>query len=390
MSFKLNDQQESAVYKGLNWYYLESHKKQMFNVCGYAGSGKSTTLKFMIEAMGLSTNSVLYVALTGKAVSVLRMKGHMASTIHRAFYNAKPYKNTVFFSKKQTIPSNIKLIVIDEFGMVEDKMTLEILSFGIPVMTLSDNKQLPPVFGKNTFIDEDDKIDVFLDKVMRTDNTSGILDIAMDFRLQKIPKIGTYGRSRVIESKDDCKDMLEYDKVLCWTNKTRRYLNTVIRSELGITDRYPVKGEKIMFLGNRYDKFIEYIGIEICLVNGMECWVLENSEIIDEYQIRVKARPTFLSEDDDFFDVIVNRRVFDAYCDEGVPDTKTLMILDKEEERDSVFCDFAHCGSVHSSQGSEWQNILVIGEMPEHRPEFWKWAYTAATRASYSLDYYFS
>ena len=385
MAFKLNDQQHDAVMKCLNWYYLESHKKNMFIVCGLAGSGKSTCLRSMIEALGLGKNSVLYCAITGKASLVMKMKGHLANTIHRSFYNAKPYKNSVFFTLKQSIPSNVKLIVIDEFGMVEDNMTREILSFGIPVIVLCDNKQLPPVFGKNTYIDEDEKLDVFLTKVMRTNDTTGILQLADLARNKKDLPVGTIGLSRVLDDKNKLKSMLDYSKVICWTNRTRRFLNDYIRKEIGITSRYPLKGERIMFLGNRYDHTIDYIGIEICITNGMECIVMEDYHIENDKQIRLKVRPIFIDDEDIFFDVLCNRRVFDSYV-EDTPDIKTLMITDKEEELGSVFCDFCYAVSAHQAQGSSWYDILVIDEMPKHRPEYSRWLYTAITRSENSVD----
>lgn len=384
MSFRLNDQQEAAVFIALDWYYMKSDKQQLLTVAGLAGTGKSTCLRSIISALGLMHNSVLYVALTGKAVSVLRMKGHQASTIHRAFYSAKPYKNSVFFTRKPSIPSNIKLIVIDEFGMIGDTMIKDILSFGIPVVALGDPGQLPPLFEQNTFMEET-KLDVFLDKVMRTTDTSGILTLAMEARNKNNLIPGVYGDSRVLDVKENLKPMLDYDKVLCWTNKTRKYLNSYIRKELGMVSRYPLRGERVMFLGNRYDKSIDYMGIELYLVNGLECEVVEDCYQIDDNQICMKARPTFVDDPELYFDVMCNKWVFDSYFEE-VPDIKTLMATDREEERGSIFCDFAYAASVHSSQGSEWKNILVVDEMTKWRPEYYAWLYTALTRASVSVD----
>ena len=69
MAFKLNDEQEEAVYTAINWYYLESYRKQLFVIGGLAGTGKTTCLRSIIQALGLTDNSVLYCSLTGKAVS---------------------------------------------------------------------------------------------------------------------------------------------------------------------------------------------------------------------------------------------------------------------------------------------------------------------------------
>jgi len=382
---KLNQQQEDALFKALNWYFCDSYKKQLFTLCGLAGTGKSTCLKSIIGAMGLTHHSVLYVTFSGKASAVLRLKGLMAMTIHKAFYNAKPYKQSVSFKRKQTIPNNIKIIVIDEFSMVPDYMTNDILSFGVPILTLSDPGQLPPLYFPNTYVENEDKLDVFLTQVMRSSDASGILDLAMLARSKKPLRLGNYGDSRVVCTLKQLKVLSTYDKILSWTNKTRRSVNSLIRSELNITSRYPVTGEKIAFLANRYDKFVVYIDIELCIVNGLECIVLEDSEIINEYQILVKARPSFIDDPSIFFEVLCSRTPFDSYY-ETTPDIKTLMETDKSEERDSIYADFAYAATVSASQGSEWGNVLVIDEMPKWRPEYSKWLYTALTRASLSVD----
>lgn len=384
MGFKLTKKQSDAVLLALNWYYSSKSIERPLIIAGLAGSGKSSVIRYICETLGLLNSNILYTALTGKAVSVLRMKGHMANTIHKSFYNAKPFKNTVFFKKKQSLPRFIKLIIIDEFGMVGDSMIEDILSFGIPTIGVGDHLQLPPIFQKNSYMIEE-HLDIFLDEVMRADDNSGILTIAMDSRNRKDLVPGTYCASRVLECKDDLKPMLDYDKVLCWTNKTRKYLNKMIRHELGIMSRYPLAGEKIVFLGNRYDINIEYLGIDICIVNGMECTVLEDSLILNDDQIAIKAKPTFIEDDDLYFDVECHRAIFDSY-EENIPNIKKIMETDRENEIYSVFCDFAYAITCTSSQGSEWPNILVIDEMNRWRPEYYRWMYTAITRASKSVD----
>ena len=384
MSFKLNGEQEEAVFAAMNWYYLESYRKQLFVIGGLAGSGQSTCLRSIIQALGLNNNSVMYCALSGKAVSVLRMKGHSANTIHKSFYSARIFKNNVYFSKKKTVTLNIKLIVIDEFGMVPNSMIKDILSFGIPVIGLGDPGQLPPLFEPNSYIEEKN-LDVFLTKVMRTNDTTGILTLAMQARLGNELVPGKYGNSRVLDHKNDIKSFLDYDVVLCWSNKTRRALNQHIREELGITSKYPVAGEKISILGNRYDISLNYMGIELFLVNGLGCFLNEDCHQINDHQLSMVARPYFIDEQEAYFNISVNKYVYDSYH-EHVHDTKTLMQIDREHDRGSVFSDFAYALSIHSSQGSEFGNILIIDEMPKYRPEYSKWLYTGITRGVRSVD----
>lgn len=384
MSFKLNKKQQEAVLKSLEWYYCKSYDKPLFIISGVAGSGKSTTIDSIIKTLGILKNNILFTTLIGKAASVLRLKGHLANTIHKTFYNAKVYKNNVYFTKKHSIPSFIKLIIIDEFGMVDNNIVEDILSFGIPVIALGDFCQLPPVFGKNDFLTEE-LSDIFLDEVMRTDDKSGILTLAMNARKKETIIPGIYGDSRVLLNKDDIDILTNYDKIITWTNKTRKYLNRLIRNMLNIDEIYPTKNEKVVFLHNRYDKMISYLGIDINIMNGIECIVLEDYKIINEDQIQLKLRPIFFDDNCEYFDVLCNRKIFDSY-DENNIDNKTLMMIDKEKNLNSVFCDFSYAITGTASQGSEWGKILVIDEMPKYRPEYWKWLYTAITRAKSKID----
>ena len=56
-------------------------------ISGYAGSGKSTLVKFIIAALDVPPEEVCYVAFTGKAASVLKQKGcENAMTVHKLLY----------------------------------------------------------------------------------------------------------------------------------------------------------------------------------------------------------------------------------------------------------------------------------------------------------------
>jgi exodeoxyribonuclease-5 len=47
---------------------------------------------------------------------------------------------------------------------------------------------------------------------------------------------------------------------------------------------------------------------------------------------------------------------------------------------------FAHCITAHKSQGSEWDNVVVINDYArQNEPEYWNWLYTSVTRAKKSI-----
>lgn len=386
MGFKLTKGQEEAVYKGVSWYYIHSAKKPIFVVGGLAGTGKSSSVKKVCEAIGILPKNILYCALTGKVVSVLRQKGHTANTIHKIFYNAKVIKDKVYFNLKHNIPPNIELIVIDELGMITDEMVDDILSFGVPTIGLGDPKQVGPVFGENKYIQEKN-LDIFLTKVMRTDDSSGILDIAKYYREKNIPDFGVYGRSRVLKDKKDLKDYSEYDMVICWKNKTRRNLNQIIRKDMGYEGVYPKKGERVYFRQNNYNQKIVYEGIDIYVANGLECKMLEDSEVIDDDIIRIKCKPTFIPDYEDiYFEIDCCKMVFDSYLYEKQIDLDYIIMKYKDHEVDMIFMDFAWAVTTHASQGSGWGNILVIDECYRGRGEYYNICYTSVTRGEVSVD----
>ena len=57
---------------------LERHKnnEKYTVISGYAGTGKSTLVKFAIDALNVEKSKVAYATFTGKAAEVLRKKGN--------------------------------------------------------------------------------------------------------------------------------------------------------------------------------------------------------------------------------------------------------------------------------------------------------------------------
>jgi exodeoxyribonuclease-5 len=387
LEFKdLNDQQKEAVDKAMNWYFIRSPEKNSFVLSGYAGTGKSSTLRFIIESLGLDNDSVLFAALTGKAASVLKIKGHQANTIHRTFYQPIPSSNGgCFFKLKRTIPSGIGLIVIDEAAMVEQRMLKDILSYNIPVLMMGDCGQLKPIYGGNEFITMENS-DVILTKVMRSSDESGILELATMARNGEIIRPGNYGHSRVLDDKRDLLPYDNYSKVICWKNTTKRALNQMLREDFGYTSVYPIKGEKIVFLNNNYNYYIDYKDMILPIINGLECIILENAKVINSEQIMIKAKPYFIEEDDIYFEVPCSKRIFDSYSNGIIEDLKTIAFEEREKGGMTCLADFAYAITCHSAQGSEYNNVLVMNEMPRYRPEYNNWYYTSITRSISRCD----
>ena len=380
----LTDEQRNAIVKACAWYYDTSfNKKNYFVISGYAGTGKSTIVRTLIEVLGLANYNVLFAAFTGKASLILRIKGNMANTIHKSFYNIYYGDNGMYyFSVKRSLPSTIKLIVIDECSMINDKMIKDILSFNLPTIFLGDIGQLPPVIGQNSLLKDVNNIDAQLTKVLRQDDTSGILGLATQSRNGEKLKEGTYKNCRVLHLKD-IDDITKYDIILCWRNSTRKLFNQAVRKELGLKDIYPIKGEKVIGLKNNYFHQIEYQGIPIFPVNGLPSTVISDYKLTkDKKNILLDYRPDFIKDPKGpFFRTICHPEYFNNY---GYDIEKDPFI--KDDEDDLVHLDFGYALSVHRSQGSEYKRGLLLDEFQGNEDIHNKFLYTGITRFMQGVD----
>lgn len=381
----LNSQQRDAVVKVIDWYFTgDLENRPIYTLTGVAGSGKSSIIPTIISVLGLNTYNVLFTAYTGKAVSVLRMKGMTANTIHKQFYNIyRSSRGSFSFTPKSSLPSLIKLIVIDEFSMINDKMIDDIESFGIPIIALGDPVQLPPVIGRNTIMEDVDNLDTILTKVMRQDDSSGILDLATMSRNNEVIPFGKYKDCNVFHL-SDIKDLTKYDVILCWKNSTRRTFNRIIRDKLGLTSIYPQKNEKLLCLKTNYFNEIEYDNIQIFPVNGMELISIDSHYNITDNNFSLRFKPSFIESNNIYFDTECSKICFDHYLKDIQKDP--VLVDENNTEDRSILFDWGYAVSVHKSQGSQWNRVLILDEFKGPGDVYRKWLYTAITRAQKSCD----
>ena len=286
MGIILNDQQEECVKKAVEWYHKIS-SKQTFEISGPAGSGKTTIVRTIIQELGIRIEDVLFVAYVGKAALQLTRSGVNGRTIHSTFYDIEfvPVKvedgNILVkngrlvtrpeFVKKEKIPSNIKLIDIDEAPMVNESFGVDIESFGVPIICLGDLQQLPPVIGGSKYLLRPDYV---LTKIMRQAEGNPIIYLSqLASRGEHIP-YGKYGDRCYVIPKEKVNDnmLLNADMILTPTNRSRIHYNRYIRECLrGIESELPVEGEKLICRKNNRNRII---GDGVYLVNGMIGYVI--------------------------------------------------------------------------------------------------------------------
>ena len=227
-------------------------------ISGYAGSGKSTLVKYIVAALGFYEDDVAYVAYTGKAANVLKNKGcKNATTAHKLLYYANRTKDGGYiFRPRERLEKDYKLIVVDEVSMLPDELWYQLLSHGVYVLAMGDPGQLPPVKASAAPILE--KPHVFLDEIMRQAQESAIIRLSMHIREGKafntFPTVS--GEVRIIPHKyqfaDEDITLLSASQVICGTNAERNRINQRIRQLQGRGPE-PEIGDKIIGLDNHWD-----------------------------------------------------------------------------------------------------------------------------------------
>lgn len=395
----LNKMQEVARAKFCEWYKNPTiRSRPWFEISGPAGSGKTYVVRMIIESLHLKLDDVIFMAFVGKAALALRLSGVNGKTIHSAIYKVS-YRNKkdsdeniiyfgghpvieTYFEKLKSLPPNIKLLVVDEGGMVDTTKGEDILSFGIPVLVLGDLHQLPPVFGTSLFLQ---KPDVILNEIMRQAKDSQIIYLSQLAMHGFYIPYGVYGNGEctVIRPSELTDDHLRMaDLVICNTNLTRDKINWYIRDKIyGIQSNTIEIGDKLICRQNCYDILLDddSLGVDIALANGLIGTVMDTKKNTGKgsNRLAIEFKPEFSTEC--FHDVPINP----GYV---LSEYEYRRTVNAKYDPDVVF-ELGYCSTCHLAQGSQYPTILVyLDAIPGRQSDYFKkWLYTAITRAKEKL-----
>ncbi|MCI7205007.1 MAG: AAA family ATPase [Clostridium sp.] len=384
----------NAQQKGLK-IALERYKngEKYTTISGYAGTGKSTLVKFIISALDVEESKVAYAAYTGKAAEVLRKKGNPnAMTLHRLLYDSIPRPAGGFYRKPKT-KLDYTIVVVDEVSMVPKSMIDLLLAHKVYVIFLGDPFQLPQIDKKeaHTLLD---KPHIFLDEVMRQAAESEIIQTTMKIRNYENIDFNKGKEVIVIPKKELVTGHLTWaDQVICGTNATRQALNNQIRGLYGF-EGLPQDGEKIVIKRNYWD---------ICnncgdaLVNGCIGTFKNPFESFRRLPSYIKNNrrdlpviiSEFVSEDGSSFGNIEFDKDF-LLIEEPCIDWKVSYQLSKLKNKLGDIipkqATYGYALTGHAAQGSQWDKVLVIEEnFPFSKEEHARWLYTCCTRPSEKL-----
>ena len=361
-------------------------------ISGYAGSGKSTLVRFIIEALDIDEDNVIYTSYTGKATQVLQKKGNKnTSTLHKLLYESIPLCGGGFYRRPKTF-LGVDIVVVDEISMVPKFLIDQLLLHRVYVIFLGDPFQLPQIDkGEDNHILDNPHI--FLDEIMRQAEESEIIQLTMKIREGKnIPLF--HGQDvQVLSAADLNTGMLSWaDQIICATNKTRISINNLMRTSYGF-EGLPKDGEKMICLRNYWDKSNEN---EDALVNGTTGIIRNPFESFREIPRTIKNNRyrlpiivgNFQTDSGEFNSLELDKEMI--LTGKKCIDWKVSFQLGKMKNKigDIVPLEFAFAYAItgHKSQGSEYEKVLVIEEnFPFDKKEHARWLYTCCTRASEKL-----
>ena len=297
LPFEANEGQRILLDK-LSQFITSSDPRKAFILRGYAGTGKTTIMAALVEALQQLQQRIVLLAPTGRAAKVLSRHSHTpAYTIHKYIYRQKRLGEDIF-----TLNDNLHhdtLFIVDEASMIsglrdnpmfgsgillDDLVRYVYNDKGCYLLMLGDDAQLPPIgSNKSPALDETYmsgyQLSIFshtLTEVARQAIDSGILENATRLRplalgdsteeicnglVDNIWKIIEFRKDICTVSGTELLEAIEqsYSEVgveetilLTRTNKRTNIYNQGIRARILWKEEEIGNGDRVMVCKNNY------------------------------------------------------------------------------------------------------------------------------------------
>ena len=447
-SYQPTFEQEIAV-KSLSEFLLSTANDTVFVLRGYAGTGKTSLVGALVKAMDKLQQKSVLLAPTGRAAKVFSAyAGHPAFTIHKKIYRQHSFSNEVSnFSINDNLTTHT-LYIVDEASMISNeglsgsmfgtgRLLDDLVEFvysgaGCRLLLMGDTAQLPPVgeeqspalatealkgYGLNV-------IEVDLTQVVRQVQSSGILWnatqirqlIAEDecFSLPKIkvsgfPDIQVVRGDELIDTLTGCyeKDGMDETIVVCRSNKRANIYNKGIRAQILYREDELNTGDLLMVAKNNYfwtEKYKEMDFIangEIAVVRRVrrtrELYGFRFAEVLlafpdqNDFELEANLLLDTLHSDAPALPKTENDRLFYSVLEDYVDITvkrERMKKMKADPHYNALQVKYAYAVTCHKAQGGQWQNVFLDqGYMSDEylTPDYFRWLYTAFTRASKTL-----
>lgn len=446
-SFHLTEEQDSALEKIVEFLFLQK-EETIFLLRGYAGTGKSSLLGALVKTMTEFKQKTVLLAPTGRAAKVFSSyANHPAYTIHKKIYRQQRYagdfgsfgimdnlhKDTLFIVDEASMISNngFDSSIFGTGRLLDDLIHYVYSGENCRLLLIGDTAQLPPVGEEEspalqTSTLEGYGLDVreaMLSQIVRQAESSGILYNATNIRnALKRGKTGAYPKLKLNKFTDIVRitgedlideinsaysnDGLENTMIISRSNKRSNLYNQGIRNRILYREEELSSGDMLMITKNNYFWTEKIEGIDF----------LANGEIVEVLRVRgeqelygFRFRDVLVKSIDYDIELEIKILMDTLYSDttglsrerseelfmnilEDYADISTKAGKMKKMKVDpfynAVQVKFAYAITCHKAQGGEWQNVFLdLGYISEEHLgiNFYRWLYTAITRASGKL-----
>ncbi len=360
----VNDQQIDAV--------LRSQKERIMVLTGGPGTGKTTTLKLIIDLFYYNGKKVVLTAPTGRAAQKMaEVTGRESKTIHRLL-EYKMGDHGPEFMRNELNPLEGDIFVVDEFSMVDLSLAVSLLR-AIPkdghLIVVGDADQLPSVGAGNVLGDliDSERIPlVRLTTIFRQAGESRIVTSAHEIVHGTVPHFAN-------EKEDNCFFLTQDDP--------ERLFETVVdlvsRRLPKSYDFDPVKDIQVLSAMHKGSVGTERINIALQeKLNG------DSKQVIKRGERRFAVGDKVMQISNNYELQVFNGDIgFVTSVTNSTLTAKFPAITATYEMKDIDQLTHAYCISIHKSQGSEFP-ALVIPISTQHFVMLRRnLIYTALTRA---------
>ena len=420
-----------------------------FILRGYAGTGKTSLVAALVQALDQLEQKVVLLAPTGRAAKVFAAyAAHPAFTIHKKIYRQRTFSNDMDnFSLAENL-SKHTLFIVDEASMIANEgLSGSLFGSGrllddlvqyvysgeeCRLMLVGDTAQLPPVGeelspalvtpfveGYNLQVGEAN-----LTEVVRQVHDSGILWNATRLRhmveqecFGLLPKIKVSGFADVrllpgtdfMEELSACydRDGTEETIVICRSNKRANQYNNGIRAQILWREEELNTGDLLMVAKNNYYWAAQAKDMEF-VANGEIVVVKRMRRTRELYGFRfAEATLSFPEQDNAELDANLlldtlhsdapalpkadNDRLFFAVLEDyaDIPRKSDRMKKMKADPHyNALQVKYAYAITCHKAQGGQWKNVFLDqGYLSADymNADYYRWLYTAFTRATGTL-----
>ncbi len=441
-------EQEIAV-KYLSEFLLSSRNEVVFMLRGYAGTGKTSLVGALVRTLDKLKQKSVLLAPTGRAAKVFSAyAGHPAFTIHKKIYRQQSFSNELSnFSVNDNLTTHT-LYIVDEASMISNeglsgsmfgtgRLLDDLVQFvysgqGCRLLLMGDTAQLPPVGEEQSpalFADALkgyglEVLEVDLTQVVRQEQQSDILWNATLLRrliaeddCYSLPKIKVSGfadikvlpGNELIETLSSCYDHDGLDEtiVVCRSNKRANIYNKGIRAQILWREDELNTGDLLMVAKNNYfwtekEKEMDFIANgEIAVVRRVrhtrELYGFRFADVTlsfpdyDDFELEVNMLLDTLHTDSPALPKAEHDRLFYSVLEDYADITvkrERMKKMKADPYYNALQVKYAYAVTCHKAQGGQWKNVFLDqGYMTDEylTPDYFRWLYTAFTRATGTL-----